>query len=232
MIKIETFENQPIGENTYVVSDETREAVIIDCGALIPEDQQAIAQYVEREGLCIKHHLLTHGHFDHVFGAQWVMDTYGCAPRLHPADARIYAGAAEHVSAMFRRRIDFPQPALGEALDATREIRFGTHVLRVIHCPGHSPGGCCLYCEAEGVLFGGDSIFEQSIGRTDLEGGSQPTLIESLTARIMTLPPEVVIYPGHGPSTTVGYENRYNPYLPYVGSENVEKTGRRNIFLK
>lgn len=212
-MKIKTFVNRPIDENTYVVSDETREAVIIDCGALFPEDQQAIADYVGREGLTVTQHILTHGHFDHMFGSQWVADVYGCRPKLHAADIDDYQGAVERVSTFFHRRMDFPVPPVGSFFNEQNTLRFGTHKFRVIPTPGHTPGGVCLYCEEERVLFSGDSIFQGSIGRTDLPGGDHTALITSLEERVLTLPEEVVIYPGHGPTTTVRDEKLFNPYI-------------------
>lgn len=213
-MKIKTFVNRPIDENCYVVSDETREAVIIDCGALIPADQEAIAEYIHQEGLTVTQHILTHGHFDHMFGSQWVADTYGCRPKLHPADTDIYEGSVERVSAFFHKPIAFPVPPVGSFFNERNTLRFGNHAIRVIACPGHTPGGVCLYIEDEGVLFSGDSLFQRSIGRTDMEGGDHATLIASLTERVLTLPGNVRVYPGHGPSTTIDEEVKFNPYLP------------------
>lgn len=212
-MKIRTFVNRPIGENAYIVSDDTREAVIIDCGALFPEDQQNIADYIDREALTIVAHILTHGHFDHMFGSQWVANVYGCRPKIHAADLANYEGAAELASKFFHRRLEFAFPAIGSFYNEQTTLPFGNHTLHIIHTPGHTPGGCCLYCKEEGVLFSGDSIFQESIGRTDLEGGDQATLITSLLERVLTLPEDVVIYPGHGPATTVGDEKLLNPYL-------------------
>lgn len=214
MLKIETFVNRPIDENTYVVSDETGEAVIVDCGAITPDDQQAIGQYIEREGLIVRHHVLTHGHFDHMFGAQWVVDTYGCHPLVHADDEPIYRSAVTMVSAFFHRRMEFPVPTVGGHYSDGDVIAFGSHSLRAIHTPGHTPGGCCLYCESEGVLLSGDSIFQGSIGRTDMVGGSHEALVESLVSKVLTLPAGVRILPGHGPATTVERELAFNPYLP------------------
>lgn len=215
-MKIKVFVNRPIDENTYVVSDNTREAVIIDCGALFPADQQAIAEYIDHEGLTVTQHILTHGHFDHMFGSQWVADTYGCRPKVHPADTDIYEGSVERVSAFFHRRIEFPVPPIGSFFNERNTLRFGTHSFRIITCPGHTPGSVCLYLEDEGVLFTGDSLFKQSIGRTDMEGGDHQALIDSLVERVLTLPGDVVVYPGHGPSTSIDDERRFNPYIPLM----------------
>lgn len=212
-MKIKTFVNRPIDENCYVVSDETSEGVIIDCGALIPADQEAIAEYIRQEGIRITQHILTHGHFDHMFGSQWVADTYGCRPKLHPADTVIYEGSVERVSAFFHKPIAFPVPPVGSFFNERNTLRFGNHSIRVIACPGHTEGGVCLYIENEGVLFSGDSLFQRSIGRTDMEGGDHQTLIDSLTERVLTLPAHVVVYPGHGPTTTIGDEAKFNPYI-------------------
>lgn len=213
MLKIQTFPNRPIDENTYVVSDETREAVIIDCGALFPDDQQAIAHYIESENLKVVLHLLTHGHFDHMFGSQWVADTYGVLPRLHAADTDFYLGAPAMMSAFFHRPFDFPVPRLGAFISEGEEVSFGSHVLRVIPTPGHTPGGCCFFCEEERILFSGDSLFQGSIGRTDMQGGDHVALIHGLAERILSLPEAVKVFPGHGPTTTIEAEKRYNPYF-------------------
>ena len=213
MLRIKCFANRPIDENTYVVSDETREAVIVDCGALLPDDQQAIGDYIAAEGLKVVCHVLTHGHFDHMFGAQWVADTYGCLPTLHAADGIFYLNAVEMVSAFFHKQMVFPVPRIGAYVAEGESIDFGSHSLRIIHTPGHTPGGCCLYCEAEGVLFSGDSLFCGSIGRTDMPGGDPRALMASLRTKVLTLPDEVQVLPGHGPATTVGDEAVGNPYL-------------------
>ena len=216
MIRIKTFVNRPIDENTYVVSDDTRDAVIIDCGALFPDDQQAIADYISREDLRVTAHILTHGHFDHMFGAQWVADTYGCAPLLHPADATIYASAVELVSAFFHRRIEFDVPPAGGFFEDHATLSFGTHTIRIIPCAGHTRGGVCLYLEDEGVLFSGDSIFQGSIGRCDLPGGNEDVLLASVGRYLPSLPRATQILPGHGYATTVGEELDTNPYMVYL----------------
>lgn len=213
-MEVQTFTNRPIDENCYVVSDsETLDAAIIDCGALRPEDQEAIAAYIQQRGLHVVHHLLTHGHFDHMFGAKWVIDTYGCSPWLHTADADTYNGAKEMAAFIFHRTIDFTVPPAGGFFNEGDEIAVGNLRLRVVHTPGHTPGGCCFYCESEGVVLSGDSIFYGSIGRTEFPGGSHAALVKSLKEKILTLPSSVKIYPGHGPETDVAQELLMNPYL-------------------
>lgn len=213
MIQIETFSNRPIDENTYVVSDDTHEAIIIDCGALFPDDQQTIKTYIEDHGLTVKHHILTHGHFDHLFGAQWVADTYGCLPLLHAADADFYLNAVEMTRSFFHRPVPFSVPRIGGYIDEGTPISFGHHSLELIHTPGHTPGGCCLCCKEEKILLTGDSLFCGSIGRTDMPGGDHASLVHALRSKILTLPADITAYPGHGMETTIADELLGNPYL-------------------
>lgn len=213
MLNIRTFQVNMIGENCYIVSDETKEAVVVDCGAYSPAEEQRIAAYIEAEGLQVKHLLCTHGHFDHVFGNAFITRRYGVCPTLHQADEPLYKNMASQVRDFLGTSYTTTLPPVGHYVADGDEIRFGTHVLTVIHTPGHSPGGVEYYCREEAILFSGDSLFRCSIGRTDLPGGSHRTLTESLTDRILTLPDDVKVYPGHGPATTVGTEKQMNPYL-------------------
>lgn len=213
MLTIKTFQVNMIGENCYVVSDETREAVVIDCGAFSAQEKQAIANYIEAERLQVKHLLCTHVHFDHVFGNAFLAERYGLKPAFHAADQPLYDNLATQVMDFIQVKYDVPQPPAAPHLADGDEVRFGTHAFTVIHTPGHSPGGVSFYCAAEGVLFSGDSLFRYSIGRTDLTGGDYRALIDSLSSKILTLPEQVTVYPGHGPTTTVGAEKRNNPYL-------------------
>lgn len=213
MLKIQIFTVNFIEENCYVLSDETREAVIVDCGAFFPEEREAIRQYVEKEGLTLRHHLLTHGHFDHIFGAQYVADTFGVLPQLGADDATTYEQAVQQMRAFIHRDIPLSLPPIGAKLNDGDVVNFGSHALRVINTPGHTPGGVCYYCEAEAILVSGDSLFRREIGRCDLPGGNEFQLINGLRQRILTLPEAVKVYPGHGPATTVGEEKTGNPYL-------------------
>lgn len=207
------FQVNPLGENCYVVSDETREAVIIDCGAKSKAEFMAISQYIEDENLHPIAHLLTHAHFDHIYGVPYVYEAYGLKPRCHAADASLYNKMHLQVVALMGEDLDREMPPLGDPIDVSAKIRFGNHGFSVFETPGHTPGGICFYEKDEKVLFSGDSLFRMSIGRTDFPGGSFNALIGSLTSMFATLPPDVVIYPGHGPKTTVSFELSNNPYL-------------------
>ena len=213
MITIRTFPVNPLEENTYVVSDETHHAFIIDCGTFYPSEQEAISEYIRANDLVLEAHLLTHTHFDHAFGVPFIHRTYGLLPRFHSADGPLYQGMEEQMRMVMGRSIGEPMPPAGTPIDASSALSLGSHRFSVIETPGHTPGGICLYCAEEGVLFSGDSLFRQSIGRTDLQGGDYRTLIESLTTLFDSLPDDVTIYPGHGPSTTAGFERKHNPFL-------------------
>lgn len=213
MLTIKTLVMNMICENCYVVSDETREAVVIDCGAYSSRDEQQLASYIEKEGLQVKHHLCTHAHFDHTFGCGFMQRTYGTLPEFHGADEPLYRQMPEQTVAFLGRRYEGEMPADFHLLNEQEDISFGNHHLTIIHTPGHTPGGISFYCKEEGVLFSGDSLFHLSIGRTDLPGGNQCALIKSLTEKLLSLPPETVVYPGHGESTTIGTERNGNPYL-------------------
>lgn len=213
MLTIKKFPVNPIEENTYVVSDESGHAFIIDCGALYAHEREAIGSYISSAGLTLEAHLLTHAHFDHAFGSAYVHSAFGLGPRFHAADASLYTGMDQQLQLMFGMSLHEPLPPAGEPLSADTPLQLGQHRFRVIETPGHTPGGICLYAEHDGILFSGDSLFRQSIGRTDLPGGNYRTLIESLTALFAWLPDQVTIYPGHGPATTAAFERQHNPYL-------------------
>ena len=210
---IKPFVVNLIQENCYIVSDETREAVIIDCGAARPNEYEEIENYITTEGLTPVAHLLTHAHFDHILGVAFIQERYGLKPRCHAADLPLLTGLKQQYEDFLRVPFRGQLPTPGEPLTEETPITFGTHTFKVIPCPGHTPGGVCFYCEDEHVLFSGDSLFQLSIGRTDLPGGHHWTLIRSLQHLLRTLPPATTVYPGHGPSTTIGTEQAANPYL-------------------
>jgi len=209
-IKIFTF--NPIQENTYVVHDETGEAIVIDAGCYYDNEKQQLRSYIDNNGLKLKRVINTHLHFDHQFGNKFLFDTYGLTPEAHREDEflleRVVAKAM-----IFGLPIQEDAQAIGSYIEEHQEIRFGNTTLRSIHVPGHCPGHLAFYAEKEKVLFAGDVLFRGSIGRTDLERGDYATLIKNITEKLLILPDETVVYPGHGPSTTIGAEKTSNPYL-------------------
>lgn len=209
-IKLFTF--NPIQENTYVLHDETGEAVVIDAGCFTVLEKQLLQSYIDDNQLQLVRVLNTHLHFDHQFGNKFLFDTYGLKPEAHQADEFLL----EHVKAG-KMIYGFPlqedaQP-LGGYLQEYQLIEFGNTILKIIHVPGHSPGHVVFHNEKEKVLIAGDVLFRGSIGRTDLEQGDYAALIKGIQEKLMVLPDETKVYPGHGPDTTIGKERRDNPYL-------------------
>lgn len=213
MLTIKRFQVNPIQENCYVVSDQTREAVIIDCGACYQDERDAIQQYIENEKLVLVHLLMTHCHFDHIWGNHFIDTTFGVRGECHANDEELYNHLHEQINQCLN--IDYVEPIapLKGFIEDRQIISFGQHNFEVIHTPGHSSGGVEFYCKEENCLFSGDSLFRGSIGRTDFPEGNYNDMIQSLTERILTLPDDTKIYPGHGMSTTVLYERNNNPYL-------------------
>ncbi|MDO5074717.1 MAG: MBL fold metallo-hydrolase [Bacteroidales bacterium] len=214
MLHVQVFTCNMVEENTYIIHDTaTREAAIIDCGALYPHEQKNLLDYIQEHELRIVHLLNTHGHFDHVFGLQWASETFGVRPMLHQAEETLYLAAEEGLKLFFPHPFPLPVPPIGKLLQEGDSIPLGEHNLKVLFTPGHTPGGVCFYDEQAAVLLAGDSLFQENIGRCDLPGGNLSTLLQSLRDKLLPLPDAVVVYPGHGPSTTIGHERKYNPYL-------------------
>lgn len=214
MLKVERFVCNPIRENTYVVSDSSKECVIIDCGAWYDEENEAIKEYINVNGLTPKHLIATHGHVDHHLGDKFVYDTWGLKPEVNGSDAKFIQVLPQHACDVCGidglTANDFAP--VGKWLTGADVIKFGFHEFTILETPGHSSGGVAYYCEAEKVLFTGDTLFRGTIGRTDIGGGSMFMIIQSLRM-LSQLPDDVIVYPGHGESTTIGNEVATNPYL-------------------
>jgi len=215
MIEIRTLQCNPVQENCFFVNDDTKEAVVIDCGAYFNEERTAVVEYLKKNDLTLRHVLCTHAHFDHIFGLDTLYNTFGVKPRLHADDDFIYYKIEEQTRAFFGCGFDRTMPPLGESLKDGETISFGTHQIKVLHSPGHSPGSVLLYLEDEKVVFAGDTLFRMGVGRTDLEGGSWPQLMDSLQNVVAKLPADVKVYAGHGPATSIGDEIEMNPYFRY-----------------
>lgn len=209
---VKSFECNMFGENTYIVSDSTDECVIIDCGALYKGEFQAMTDYISSHHLRPVHLLATHGHVDHHFGDNDVLETFGLKTEMSEDDLDQLETVKEQAKERFHLDLDMDFPLPETFIADGDTISFGNHQFHVIGTPGHSLGSVCFYEKEEGVLFTGDTLFKGSIGRTDLQGGSMFQIINSLRF-LAQLPDEIKIYPGHGEPTTLGFEVAHNPYM-------------------
>jgi glyoxylase-like metal-dependent hydrolase (beta-lactamase superfamily II) len=213
MLNIKTFAFNLLQENTYVVSDDTLDCVIIDCGAYYDDERKALTDYISSQGLKPRHLLATHGHWDHNLGNDTVYQTYGLQVEAAKEDDFIITDIPRNFQSIIGAPLRRQYPAVGRFFGPDETIRFGHHSLQVLKTPGHSPGSVVFYCAEEHIAFTGDTLFRMSVGRTDFEGGSYEALMNSLANVLAKLPSETVILPGHGPQSTIADELRYNPYL-------------------
>jgi glyoxylase-like metal-dependent hydrolase (beta-lactamase superfamily II) len=212
-MKIKQIQNNPFQENTYIIYDsESCETAIIDCGALFPQEEETIKQFIANNNLTVKYLLNTHLHLDHCFGNHWASQYFGIQPAAHADDQPLLTRMADQLR-MFNLPFQVTPQPLGSLLNDGDTLQLGSHTIQVIHTPGHSLGGLCFYIPSIQWLISGDTLFAGSIGRTDLEGGSYSTLIKSIQTKIMTLPETTIVYPGHGPYTTILDERQNNPFL-------------------
>ena len=211
-MKIKTFTFNPIQENTYLVYDESNEAVVIDAGCVSEIEKRALKNYIEDNELTLKRVLNTHLHFDHQFGNKFLYNTFGIKPEAGKEDEYLLENVIAQTRS-FGMAVDEEAQPLGGYITDNQEIKFGNTTFKAFHVPGHSPGSMAFYDEKEGVLFAGDVLFRASIGRTDLPKGDYATLILSITNKLLPLPDSTVVYSGHGPATTIGFEKKNNPFL-------------------
>lgn len=212
MLRIQTFEVNPLHENCYVINDETKECVIIDCGALTEAEQNAVIAYINDEGLKPVHNLGTHGHLDHHFGDAAILSVFNLQPEVAEGDKVLMQHPREAALQMLGMDLNIDLPTGNLKLTENEEVKFGSHTFKIIRTPGHSPGSVSFYCAEENVLFTGDTLFKGSIGRTDFPGGSMFQIISSLR-ELAQLPDKTIVYPGHGPQTSIGFELAHNPYM-------------------
>ena len=212
-MNIKVFEFNPIAVNTYVLYDETGECVIIDAACFFPNEQQELLSFINNNKLVVKHLLNTHLHFDHVFGVNFMEEQFDVKMKAHKADEFLLASMQQQM-AMF----GFPAngkyiPTMGEYIDENDIIEFGNQKLSIMSVPGHSPGSIVFYNKKENLVISGDVLFNGSIGRTDLPQGDHNLLIDGIKTKLLVLPEDTVVYPGHGPSTTIKGEKQMNLFL-------------------
>lgn len=211
MATVQSFVNNPYQENTYLLFDETGECAIIDPGMYTAAEQNAVVAFIKDNNLKPVLLLNTHCHIDHVLGNKFVFDQYGLKPQFHEGESEVLAAVIAYAPSMGLRYDASPLPET--YLPETGTVKFGNTELQLIFAPGHSPAHLCFYDKAANILIGGDVLFRNSIGRTDLPGGDYSTLIKNIEEKLFLLPDDCTVYPGHGPETTIGYEKQTNPYL-------------------
>ena len=201
------------GENMYILWDEeTHDAVVVDPGMMRDAEREMVDKFIKGQELNVKHILLTHLHIDHITGARWLADQTGADVCGSALDAQLGRELPEQV-AQFHINIETQPLELDSNLADGDTIPLGDEMIQVLHVPGHSPGGLAFYLSQSGLLISGDTIFNGSVGRTDLMGGDMAQLINSIHEKILPLPDETVIASGHGPTTTIADEKRCNPFL-------------------
>ena len=206
MLKVETIQVGYIGTNCHIVfCDETKAAFIVDPGG----DSSKIIKKIADIGVKPVAILITHGHLDHIGANDAIAKKYSIPVYIHEADAAMLTSAEKNLSVMLGE--GFICQAADRFLRDNDELALGAHVFKVIHTPGHTPGGICFF--ADKVLVSGDTLFKQSVGRTDFPGGSAKMLTDSIKNKLFCLPEETVVYPGHEGKTTIGYEKKHNPFI-------------------
>lgn len=197
-------------ENTYIISD-GKEAIIVDPGCHSVSEQKQLSDKIDSLGVVVKYCLNTHCHLDHIFGNKYVVDTYGVDLVMHEGELPLLR-QAPMIANMYGLSIE-PSPEPSRFLTHGDTFTFADTVFNVLLTPGHSPASISFFNQAEGYVLAGDVLFQNSIGRTDLPGGDQDTLFRSIKDHYLSLPDDVIVYPGHGPATTIGEERRSNPFL-------------------
>lgn len=211
-MEVKVFQFNPIGENTYIAYDETKECVIIDAGCYFEDEKELLLNFILDNNLTVKHLLNTHLHFDHVLGNEFIKEQFGFDTEANEQDKFLLDGLQAQMR-MFGFEPVKNTPHIGKYLNEGDTIEFGNQKLNVFHTPGHSPGHIVFYNAKAGSVFVGDVLFQSSIGRTDLAGGNFNQLIESIHSKLLVLPPETIVYSGHGPATSIDREMKNNPYL-------------------
>lgn len=211
MIEIKKFVFNTFMVNSYILSDESGECILIDAACYEPGEQAEITGFLAANNLRLVRNLNTHCHIDHVLGNGFIAETYGIFPEYHQNSLPFFHTLNE-IGSSFGFSIDnIPEPK--RFLEDNETVHWGNSSLKVLFTPGHADGSVCFYNESQGFLITGDVLFRDTIGRTDLPSGNFDQLMSSIKTRLFTLPGETVVYPGHGPETTIGYEMVNNPFI-------------------
>ena len=219
-MKIARLIFNPLQENTYVVWDDTLEAVVIDAGNMSEKENATLEQFLSERGLKPVYALNTHGHFDHLMGVEFLRSRYGAKFAVSSKDKFLVESAKQN-AAMFGIGGGNIVEVIDVDLEGMESIKFGQTELQIITTPGHTPGHVVFFEPQAKVLFTGDTLFRESIGRTDLPGGDYSWIMNSILEKIMPLGDEVQVYPGHGDTTDIGHESMYNPFVVEVMNQEV-----------
>lgn len=214
MIKVGVLLFNPFQENTIVLSDESGECVIVDAGNYNPQEDAALSKYITDNGLKPVMAVNTHGHVDHMLGVNYVKETYGIPFAIHGKDKFLIDSAPTH-GAIYGFKVD-KVPTVDIDLEGQKELKFGNTVFQIIETPGHTPGHVAFYNSDNKLLLTGDTLFRESIGRTDLPGGDYSWIMRSILDKLIPLGDDVHFYPGHGMESTIGHESLYNPFVTEV----------------
>lgn len=223
-MNIARFVFNPIQENTYVVWDATGECAVIDAGNLSAREDNALVNFITEHKLRPVLAINTHGHFDHIAGVEFLRTTYDIPFAMSGKDAFLL-GAAASSARMYGVEVREAPAKIDRDLDSLTETGFGDTRFEIIATPGHTPGHVSLYEPQSKTLFTGDTLFRESIGRTDLPGGDYSWIMRSIIEKILPLGDETKVYPGHGDQTTIGHESLYNPFIVEVLNNEVNYRG-------
>ena len=211
-MKLKSFTFNQFYENTFIVSDSTNNCIIVDPGCYSNDEKNILKKYIEDNNLNPVKLINTHCHIDHILGNKFVANTWGLNLETHQNDIELLENSSE--IARLYGFIDYEKsPSTTQFLNEGDIVEFGNSKLKILYTPGHAPGHISLYSKEEKFIISGDVLFNNSIGRTDLPGGDFNVLIESIKTKILCLDDDTVVYCGHGPATTVGYERVNNPFL-------------------
>lgn len=210
MIQIKSFVFNPFMENTYVLFDDKGECIVIDPGCYEEYEEETLDDFIQSNSLSVKLLINTHGHIDHVLGNDHILKKYKVPFLIHKIDLPILRAVTSYAPNYGFHHYRPVEPT--GFLEEGDTVALGESTLEVLFLPGHAPGHIGLLERTQKILIGGDVLFRESVGRTDLPGGDHETLINSIQDKLFALPDEVVVYCGHGPETSIGHEKQYNPF--------------------
>ncbi len=214
-MQVKKFTFNPWQENSYLLYDETGECAFLDMGCTSDEDYKELDDFIEDKSLTVKYIINTHLHIDHILGNYKLKKAYNVPVLAHENDEFLLENA-ETFAEQIGFKLQNPPPAIDKYIDEGDELSIGDFKLQMFHIPGHTPGSLVFYNAKDGILLSGDVIFYESIGRTDLIYGNHSALIKGITSKILRLPDDTVVYPGHGPKTTIEHEKCSNPFLKHM----------------